>query len=163
MKQKLKDWDTTKGKENQTLIQPCKVIKHLKLTSKKKKICNISHASVVLYRARTNFLPLENRKRHTNEDTTCKLHKQEKGNLWQHFLFTCPAYQEHRTEIRKLQQPYPEDKTMLLGELWFQEEDIEYKKEAIYKMWKTRMEKVERTWTAKMTKQPTASTATHTV
>ncbi len=79
--------------------------------------------------------------RHINEDTSCKICNQQQENL-KHFILACPAYQDQRSKIRKLQQPYPENKTKLVGKLLFEEEGIE-DKEIIYKMWKIRMEKLE--------------------
>ena len=70
-------------------------------------------ASVILYRARTNTLPLNDRKRHTNGSTICDICGEEDETL-PHFLLHCPALSDTRNKIISLQKPYMEDEVQIM-------------------------------------------------
>lgn len=94
-------------------------------------------SSITLYRARTNCLPLFDRKRHQHQDTTCRICDQTEETL-EHFLLDCTGYQDIRQENKALQQPYTENRTEIIGKLLFEEANIESTKETLSKMWKLR-------------------------
>ena len=50
----------------------------------------------------------------------------------------CPEFGEMRQKCVELQQPYEEDFNQIVGKFLFKEEDIETKKEILYRMWKKR-------------------------
>ena len=66
-------------------------------------ICDNRPSSTILYKARSNTLPLNNRNRHKNKETHCIAC----GNIDQqediyHFILHCPAYIKKRTNIIQL-------------------------------------------------------------
>ena len=50
-----------------------------------------------------------------------------------HFMLHCTAYNEERSHSTQLQQPYIESHNDILGHFLFNKEDIEEKKELIWK------------------------------
>ena len=94
-------------------------------------------SSVIMYRARTNCLRLNDRKRHQGGEIKCKLCGAEEENL-EHFLLECDSLKEERKMIKELQRPYIENRKKIIGTVLFQEEGIENRKENIYRMWRKR-------------------------
>ena len=93
--------------------------------------------SVVFFRARSNCLPLKDRKRHTGEDTTCQSCMQECETI-KHLILSCPAYSVPRSHSIHLQQPYNANEDNIIGRFLFHKEDIEDKKEVLYRIWQER-------------------------
>ena len=60
-----------------------------------------------------------------------------------HFVMLCPELREIRQNCVKLQQPYEEDFNHVVGKFLFKEENIETKKEILYRMWKKREKMIE--------------------
>ena len=98
-------------------------------------------ASVILFQARTNTLPLEDRKRHENKSTVCKLCQEETEDI-EHFIMKCKKLTEPRSQITALQQPYGYRSEETLKEFLFNAEqgqvEMEMKKEWLYKLWSSR-------------------------
>ena len=92
-----------------------------------------------MYKARTNCLPLNDRKRHSGESTACEMCAEENEDL-KHLILFCPAYIKERQMAIQLQQPYNEDKNDIIGRFLFKTEDMEEKKESLYRIWKKRCE-----------------------
>lgn len=61
------------------------------------------------YKVRTNCLPLQDGKCHTNEDVKCKICSIEDEDL-AHFLSDYPEYAEGRNMTRTLQRHYKENR-----------------------------------------------------
>ena len=97
--------------------------------------------SVILYRARANCLPLADRNRHTGGNTLCVLCNTESEDL-EHLLLQCPEHAEIRACILELQQPYLENRMEIIGRYLFEVENLEQKKEFLYKIWKNREKKM---------------------
>ena len=97
-------------------------------------------ASVILYRSRTNTLPLNDRKRHINGSTVCDICGEEEETL-SHFILHCSALSETRREITILQKPYIEDEVHILSHFLFDEDSIIDNKEDLYKLWRSRERK----------------------
>ena len=84
-----------------------------------------SQGLVLLFRCRTNTMPLNNRNRHSNGDTRCPCCGEENEDL-EHFLLHCPAYSSYRNSFPLLQQPYLENKCEIIARLLlFFEKSIE--------------------------------------
>ena len=98
-------------------------------------------ASTIYFQARSNCLPLNERKRHTKEDTKCTLCNAEKEDIV-HLILDCPAYSEEREATIHLQQPY--EKADTLGKFLFEKEDVEEKKQVLYQIWKRRSREMKR-------------------
>ncbi len=90
--------------------------------------------SVILFKARTNNLNLNDRKRFWGEDTMCDMWGAEKEDL-KHFLLWCPAYTDEKSKSPRLQQPYKENED---GKYLFEKKDIETTKKEIHKFWTIR-------------------------
>ena len=100
------------------------------------KVYDNTPSSVLLYKARTNVLPLNDRKRWANEDTKCKACGEEMENL-KHFLLHCPKYNEIRITIPELQQPFQNNESDVIGRFLF-ESEMEVCKMKLKQMWKIR-------------------------
>ncbi len=109
-----------------------------------------SQASEILFKARTNNLNLNERKRSSGEDTKCDMCGADKEDL-KHFLLWCPAYMEIRRKITLLQQPCIEDEEDIIGKYLFETTYIEEAKKEIHKFWLIReKERKQRTKTQTM-------------
>ena len=64
-------------------------------------------ASVILYKARTNNLNINDRTRCQNEDTSCIVCGAAEDSL-EHLLLHCSGYGSQRAAVPALQQPFPE-------------------------------------------------------
>ena len=100
-------------------------------------------SSTIFFRARANCLPLNDRRRHTGEDTKCLLCSSEVENL-EHMILNCPAYNEERVASILLQQPYQEHQADVLGSFLFEKEELEQKKCVLYQMWRKRCSEVKK-------------------
>ena len=96
-----------------------------------------TYSSVLLFRARSNTLNLNTENRHRGGNTICNLCGEVEENLV-HFVMLCPELREIRQNCVELQQPYEEDFNQVVGKFLFKEENIETKKEILYRMWKKR-------------------------
>ena len=97
--------------------------------------------SAILFRARTNTLDLQWRKKFIGEDTKCKLCQEEEETL-EHFLLECKELNNKRNECLLLMRPYPENKEILIKKLllfnWENEEEIFRNRKILHKLWKLR-------------------------
>ena len=100
-----------------------------------------TEASVLYYRCRANCLNLNERKRFINAETKCVMCDHHLEDL-EHFLLHCEGYKNIRTYSTTLQQPYPEDKKQIIGNLLFNKNIAENTKEIIHKFWKVRSKKL---------------------
>ena len=92
-------------------------------------------SSVLWYQARTNTLPLNDRKRHQNEDTKCELCEKPLEDL-QHFILECEKLSDVRQPNLKLQQPFNRDKQEILGAFLFPSKEQENTKGTLFNLWK---------------------------
>ena len=99
--------------------------------------------SMILFRARTNTLDLQWRKKFTNETIICQLCKEEEETL-EHFLLDCKQLNYIRSECLLLMRPQPENKDEIIRKLLLFEAEnvgnIEKYKKILYKLWKVRKE-----------------------
>ena len=109
----------------------------MKKDIEEEKIYDNSFSSILLYKARTNTLPLQDRKRFTNENTICELCKKETENL-EHFLLDCEQLSEERRIMIELQKPHIENRQVLMGKFLFGKENIQNKKIFLANYWKSR-------------------------
>ena len=80
--------------------------------------------SAILFRARTNTLNLQWRKKITDEDTTCPLCKLEEETL--DFIIVCEKLNDTRNECLLLMRPKPEDSDQVMRNfLLFQKDNDE--------------------------------------
>ena len=100
------------------------------------KIYDNTPLSVLLYKARSNILPLNDRKRWSNGDTSCKACGAVMEDL-NHFLLYCPKYNEIRSTIIQLQQPYQRIEQDIIGRYLFRG-DMEDCKKSLGRMWNKR-------------------------
>ncbi len=90
-----------------------------------------SQVSEILFKARTNNLNFNERKRFWGDDTKCDMCGTDNEDM-KHFLLWCPAYTEIRGKITRLQQPYIEDEEDIIGKYLFENIYIEEAKKEIY-------------------------------
>ena len=144
IKRKVRDWDTREwnkeviGKKSLDLYRNWRVT----MGGNEEDYDNIP-ASITLFKARTNILPLNDRNRHrqTDESTQCQLCNNNYEDL-EHFIIFCPYYREVRNKAIELQQPYIEDKEMLIGKFLFEKDNLFKKKKVLHEMWRSRERKI---------------------
>ena len=101
--------------------------------------------SAILFRARTNTLDLQWRKRFTNDDTLCILCKREEETL-DHFILRCEKLNSVRSEHIPELRPQAENSEIIIKRLLlFQvesDESILKNKKSLFKLWKEREKKI---------------------
>jgi len=143
VKKAVKKWDTLQWKSE------LKEKKSLEVYSKWKtemggmeKTFDNTPSSVIFYKARTNVLPLNDRKRWSNDETKCKACGAEIEDL-RHLIMYCPVYNDIRGTIPELQQPYQEIENDVIGAYLFGNNPEDCKR-TLKKLWRKRqfMEKL---------------------
>ena len=142
LKMKIRDQDHELWMSELNEKRSLSIYKMMKDRVKEENIYDNNFSSVLWYRARSNTLQLEDRKRFQGGDGICKLCGIETEDLI-HFVLECPAYSAERCENADLQRPYIEDKQRIIGELLFENEKIPRNKIFLAKIWKIRMIKLE--------------------
>ena len=142
IKDKVKNRDSELWKNELREKSSLSIYRLMKENIKEETIYENNFASVLWYRARANTLPLENRKRFQDQDTTCKICQKESEDIL-HFLLECEAYTKERSKIIELQRPYMEDKERIVGEFLFEEKNLFNKKKTLETIWKIRKDKME--------------------
>ena len=94
-------------------------------------------SSKIWFRARSNCLQLNDRKRFNRSDTKCELCEGEREDLI-HFILECKALNKERLQSVLLQRPWNKDVDDIIGQFLFDPEDHESKRELLYWMWKLR-------------------------
>ena len=97
---------------------------------REEKIYNNTPSSIILYKARMNCLPLNDRKGFTGENTTCILCDEIIETL-EHFILECPAYNDVRKRSMALQRPYIENTQKIVGDFLFTEDTMNGNKEIL--------------------------------
>ena len=90
--------------------------KKFKLYIEEESIYDNSQGSILLFRCRTNTMPLNDRNRHTNAQTNCPSCNCPLENL-EHFLLHCPLYSSARGALPILNQPYEENVDFTISRL----------------------------------------------
>ncbi len=74
------------------------------------------------------------------EEEKCDMCGAEREDL-KHFVMWCPEYNQERINHPKLRRPYREDEDWIIGDLLFDNDDIEITKEILHAFWKKREKK----------------------
>ncbi|KAF0304668.1 Sorting nexin-25 [Amphibalanus amphitrite] len=143
LKKRLKEWDDKQWKEELEAKSSIMVYRSAKTAIKEDPIYDNTASSIILFQARSNTLPLETRKRHTGEETTCLLCGDGEEDQ-HHFLLECTKLAEERLKMTSLQRPHQEDQLEVLKTFLFNEstEEMEKNKEGLYKLWRLRKRKL---------------------
>ena len=139
IKQKVIIWDneqwTSEIKTKRTLL----LYRNFKDKIQEENIYDNRPSSTILYKARSNTLPLNDRNRHKNKETHCIACRNiDQLEDISHFILHCPAYIKERTNIIQLQQPYIQDDIEIIGNFLFEKQHLDLKKEGLYQLWKAR-------------------------
>ena len=140
LKEQIRKWDTEKWKTEVESKSSLNIYRQWKKVIKEEVYDN-TYASVLLFKARTGTLNVNKQKRHWGGSTSCHFCENTEEDL-KHFLLMCPGYERERKEVIELQQPYEENEVEVIGKFLFVEDNIEQKKEVLYRMWKRREEKI---------------------
>lgn len=136
IKRRVRDWDTNKWKEELDNKSSVKIYKDFKKRMKDDGCYDNKFSSVLLFRARSNTLKLNIRKRHQNGDTKCELCEEEREDLT-HFIIDCKELEGSRDkEIMK--EHYDTNKEEMIGKILHTKEKIEAVKNMLEKMWNQR-------------------------
>ena len=144
LKAHMKRWDDEKWRREITSKSTLTLYVAWKDNIEEADFLDNQPASVIFFRARTNCLPLNDRKRHTGEDTKCLLCNSENEDI-KHLILHCPAYDKQRMSTIHLQQPYIEQQNDVLGRFLFEKEEIETKKAVLYQIWRKRSSDIKKT------------------
>ena len=137
IKRKCREMDNRKWKEELEGKSSLGIYRRWKKEIKEEKVYDNRPASITLYKARTNCLPLNERKRHQEESTICEICGEGVEDI-KHFMLYCREWNEERRKIIDLQQPYEEREEDIIGRFLFAEERLEEKKEFLHNIWKKR-------------------------
>ena len=139
IERRAKKWDSKKWEDEVKERTSLGMYKEWKTEIKEDLVYDNKPASMVLFRARTATLPLNDRKRHTGQSTECVICGCEKEDL-KHFLLDCPdeGISQERCKTILLQKPMRENQETIMGTFLFESENIEEKKDILYNMWKAR-------------------------
>ena len=136
IKDKVKKCDTDEWHKNLGEKSSLDIYRAMKSGVKEEKCYDNRFASVLLFKARSNTLALNDRKRHKKEETECKLCKKETEDLI-HFLIKCEKL-DCKREKEVMEKYKDEDKEQMAGNILFGTELIETTKNMIESMWKYR-------------------------
>ena len=129
LKEKMKDWNTRQWKQELETKTTLHIYNNFKEAIKEEEVYDNCEASIILYRAWANCLPLYDQRQHTGEDMTRRVCSQENMmETLEHFILECPALTEERNKATKLQQPYQEDRARIIGKFLFEKCNMEEKK-----------------------------------
>ena len=136
LKKCLKEWDNRQWLEELETKTSIGIYRAGKPAIKEDPIYDNTPASIVLFQARSNTLPLEARKR---DDKECKLCGKDEENQ-HHFLLECEKLTEERLRLPRLQRPHPENTNSVLRDFLFNDDngEMEYNKEGLYRLWRLR-------------------------
>lgn len=145
IKTAVREWDTGEWRRELSEKSSLEVYRGWKCEmGKMDKIYDNKPASVTLYKARTNVLPLNDRKRWMAGETKCIACEAEFEDL-RHFLLYCPEYAHIRMTIPELQQPYSGEDNVVIGRYLFRSENVEKCKTELHQMWRKREKLVRQT------------------
>ena len=137
LKGKVQDWDSRKWREEVNSKVSLKIYEREKTEIREEDVYDNRPSSIILFRARSNTLPLNDRNRHKNESMECKLCGNEREDL-KHFLLDCRELENYRREVVQLQRPYQENSEEIIGRFLFNKVNVEETKEILYRMWRKR-------------------------
>ena len=100
LKRHMKKWDDEKWKEEMTSKSSINLYRKHKQHIEEDPIYDNTPASTILYQARTNTLPLNDRNRFGNTSTDCDLCQAETEDL-EHFLLHCQALNTEQCKTGK--------------------------------------------------------------
>ena len=109
---------------------------------KEEQIYDNRPSSILLYKARTNYLPLNDRNRFAGDSTMCKLCNVTTEDL-EHFVLACTIYSDIRITSIMLQRPHIENKHRILSDFLFNEDTIAENKEVLQSLWKMRKQELD--------------------
>ena len=142
IKNKIKELETKQWRKETSERSSLKIYKNWKRDIRgEEQLYDNRPASVIFYKARTNNLNLNDRKRHQNGLTKCEMCEFEREDL-NHFILWCVGYQDLRAGEPLFQQPYIENEDQLIGQLLFEEKNRDQVKDILYKFWRKREGKI---------------------
>ena len=141
IKSKAREMDSRRWREEIQKKTSLAIYAEQKKEIKEEGIYDNRPSSIIMYRARTNCLKLNDRNRHQGGEIECKLCGTNIENL-EHFLLDCKELSEERQKMVELQQPYQENRNKIIENVLFNTEGIEKRKEKIYSMWIKREKKL---------------------
>ena len=139
IKSKIREWDNKKWQEEMHNKTSLRIYRQQKPEIRSQEdVYDNTAASILLFKCRSNTLPLNDRKRFVQGDTSCQLCGAEIEDL-AHLLLKCPEYDDLRPEELKDNQTQDE---LILGNFLFNV-NHEFVKENINKIWKKRKKRLE--------------------
>jgi len=140
IKNRIKKWDTLKWREEMEEKSSLTLYRQYKSSvGGEDRVYDNRPSSIILYKARANVLPLNDRNRfqNPNASTTCSICNNGVEDL-AHFILWCSAFNHVRMNDVHLQQPYIEDENALIGNYLFKNEDVDKVKITLHKFYRIR-------------------------
>ena len=144
LKQFMIKWDRNIWEDELEMKTSLQIYKKNKNDFGEEEIYENRPSSIILYKARTNALQLNDRNRHTNKEIHCLVCDTDDKEDIYHFMLHCTAYKEQRSQSIHQQQPYLESDQNKVGHFLFDKENIEEKKELLFTTWKIRQHEMKR-------------------
>lgn len=146
IEKRINIWDTKKWKEEMERKTSLNIYRAEKqnIGQKDETIYDNTIASTLLYKARSNTLQLNDRKRFIEESTNCPLCNEEYEDMT-HFILVCQELSEVRRKNILLQYPMEKETDKTIGKLLFADniDSIITNKETLYELWKHRKRKID--------------------
>lgn len=142
LKEHIRKWDSENWKRELENKNSLSIYKLWKREIKEEEVYDNRFSSILLFRARSGTLKVNWQNRHSGGSTRCQFCINVEEDLV-HFIIECPLYSTERSKVIELQQPYEENKELIIGKFLFEERNIEKKKETLYLMWKKRESEIE--------------------
>ena len=136
LKQFMIKWDRNIWEDELEMKTSLHIYKQIKNDFGEEEIYDNRPSSTILNKSRTNTLQLNDRNRHTNTEIHCLVCETDDKEDIYHFMLHCTAYKEQRSQNIHIQQPYLESDQNTVGQLLFDKENIEEKKELLFTIWK---------------------------
>ena len=141
LKERTKRWDVKLWIEEVSSKTSLNLYMKRKKEIREEQIYNNRPSSIILYKARTNCLPLNDRKQFTGENTMYILCDETIETI-EHFILKFPAYNDIRKRSIALQRPYIENAQKIVGDFLFNEDTMNENKDILYTIWRKRDRKI---------------------
>ena len=136
IRKKINEYDSKIWEEEMRTKTSLGIYKRFKKGIKDERIYDNRRSSDLLFRARSNTLALNIEKRHKGGNTECELCHTGDEDI-RHFMLECWALEDKRNHLL-MRKYWKQDKEEMIGDMLFDNKEIEKVKEMIDNMWHKR-------------------------
>ena len=136
IRKKINEYDSKIWEEEMRTKTSLGIYKRFKKGIKDERIYDNRRSSDLLFRARSNTLALNIEKRHKGGNTECELCHTGDEDI-RHFMLECWVLEDKRNHLL-MRKYWKQDKEEMIGDMLFDNKEIEKVKEMIDNMWQKR-------------------------